>query len=116
MKHILLIATGGTIASGNSENGLTPQISSEELLSYVPAAREFCTIDAVQILNIDSTNLQPEHWLLMARTVRENYDKYDGFVICHGTDTMAYTSSALSYLIQNSPKPIIITGCSMNEW
>lgn len=110
MKHILLIATGGTIASGNSENGLTPQISSEELLSYVPAAREFCTIDAVQILNIDSTNLQPEHWLLMARTVRENYDKYDGFVVCHGTDTMAYTSSALSYLIQNSPKPIIITG------
>ncbi len=110
MKHILLIATGGTIASGNSENGLTPQISSEELLSYVPAAREFCTIDAVQILNIDSTNLQPEHWLLMARTVSENYDKYDGFVICHGTDTMAYTSSALSYLIQNSPKTIIITG------
>ena len=55
MKHILLIATGGTIASENSENGLTPQISSEELLSYVPAAREFCTIDAVQILNIDST-------------------------------------------------------------
>ena len=80
MKHILLIATGGTIASGNSENGLTPQISSEELLDYVPAAREFCTIDAVQILNIDSTNIQPEHWLLMARTVQDNYEKYDGFV------------------------------------
>ena len=110
MKHILLIATGGTIASGNSENGLTPQISSEELLSYVPAAREFCTIDAVQILNIDSTNLQPEHWLLMARTVRENYDKYDGFVICHGTDTLAYSAAALSYLIQNADKPIILTG------
>ena len=110
MKHILLIATGGTIASKSTENGLAPQISSEEMLDYVPAAREFCTIDAIQILNIDSTNLQPEHWLLMARTVRENYDKYDGFVICHGTDTMAYTSSALSYLIQNSPKPIIITG------
>ena len=56
-----------------TENGLAPQISSEEMLDYVPAAREFCTIDAVQILNIDSTNLQPEHWLLMARTVRENY-------------------------------------------
>lgn len=110
MKHILLIATGGTIASGNSENGLTPQISSEELLSYVPAAREFCTIDAVQILNIDSTNLQPEHWLLMARTVRENYDKYDGFVICHGTDTLAYTAAALSYLIQHTRKPIVLTG------
>ena len=46
----------------------------------------------------------------MAKTVQENYDKYDGFVICHGTDTMAYTSAALSYLIQNSPKPVIITG------
>ena len=110
MKHILLIATGGTIASKSTENGLAPQISSEELLDYVPAAREFCTIDAVQILNIDSTNIQPEHWLLMARTVKENYDQYDGFVICHGTDTMAYTSAALSYLVQNSPKPIIITG------
>ena len=110
MKHILLIATGGTIASKATENGLTPQISSEEMLDYVPAAREFSTIDAVQILNIDSTNIQPEHWLLMARTVKENYDRYDGFVICHGTDTMAYTSAALSYLIQNSPKPIIITG------
>lgn len=110
MKHILLIATGGTIASEDTENGLAPQISSEKLLDYVPAAREFCTIDAVQILNIDSTNIQPENWLLMARTVKDNYEKYDGFVICHGTDTMAYTSSALSYLIQNSPKPIIITG------
>ena len=114
MKHILLIATGGTIASGNSENGLTPQISSEELLSYVPAAREFCTIDAVQILNIDSTNLQPEHWLLMARTVRENYDKYDGFVICHGTDTMAYAAATLYYLIQNSPKPVVLTGSQVS--
>ena len=61
MKHILLIATGGTIASKSTENGLAPQISSEEMLDYVPAAREFCTIDAIQILNIDSTNLQPEH-------------------------------------------------------
>ena len=53
MKHILLIATGGTIASKSTENGLAPQISSEEMLDYVPAAREFCTIDAIQILNID---------------------------------------------------------------
>lgn len=110
MKHILLIATGGTIASEDTENGLAPQISSEKLLDYVPAAREFCTIDAVQILNIDSTNIQPEHWLLMARTVKDNYEKYDGFVICHGTDTMAYTAAAMSYLVQHSNKPIVITG------
>lgn len=110
MKRILLLATGGTIASKRTEDGLAPLISSEELLGFVPAAREFCTIDAKQILNIDSTNIQPEHWLLFAKAIQEDYDNYDGFVICHGTDTMAYTSAALSYLIQNSPKPIIITG------
>lgn len=110
MKHILLIATGGTIASKRTEDGLAPLISSEELLSYVPAAKEFCVTDAIQILNLDSTNVHPKHWLTIAKAVEDNYDKYDGFVICHGTDTMAYTAAALSYLIQHSPKPIVITG------
>ncbi len=110
MKKILLIATGGTIASQASEDGLTPMISSEQLLSYVPKAREFCTIDAIQPLNIDSTNIQPEYWLTIVNSIKENYADYDGFVISHGTDTMAYSAAALSYLIQNSPKPIILTG------
>lgn len=110
MKKILLIATGGTIASKNSGDGLTPKISSEELLSYVPKAKEFCTIDAIQVLNIDSTNIQPEYWLTIVKAIKENYADYDGFVISHGTDTMAYTAAALSYLIQNSPKPIVLTG------
>lgn len=110
MKNILLIATGGTIASKRSDDGLTPLISSEELLSYVPAVKEFCTVDAIQVLNIDSTNIQPEYWLDIANAVKEHYADYDGFVICHGTDTMAYSAAALSYLIQNSPKPIILTG------
>lgn len=110
MKKILLIATGGTIASQHSEDGLTPMISSEQLLSYVPKAKEFCTIDAVQVLNIDSTNIQPEYWLTIVDCIKKNYDNYDGFVVCHGTDTMAYTTSALSYLIQNASKPIVITG------
>lgn len=110
MNHILLIATGGTIASKRTENGLAPLISSEELLAFVPAAKEFCTVDTKQILNIDSTNIQPEHWQIMAKTIQDNYDSYDGFVICHGTDTMSYTAAALSYLIQNSPKPVIVTG------
>ena len=109
-KRILMIATGGTIASKRSENGLKPLITSDELLSYVPDARHFCQADAIQVLNIDSTNVQPEHWLLMARAIEDHYDQYDGFVICHGTDTMAYTAAALSYLIQNSLKPIVITG------
>ncbi|MDD3252990.1 MAG: asparaginase [Lachnospiraceae bacterium] len=109
-KHILMIATGGTIASKRGDSGLKPLITSEELLGYVPDAAKLCQADALQLLNIDSTNMQPKHWLLIAAAIEEHYDRYDGFVVCHGTDTMAYTASALSYLIQNSPKPIIITG------
>lgn len=109
-KHILLLATGGTIASKKSENGLKPLLTPEELLSFVPDTKEFCHTDALQILNLDSTNVAPAHWLLIADAIQKHYDDYDGFVICHGTDTMAYTAAALSYLIQNSAKPIVITG------
>lgn len=110
MKRILMIATGGTIASKRSDDGLKPLITSEELLGYVPDAKEFCHADAIQVLNIDSTNMQPKHWLMIADTIEKHYEAYDGFVICHGTDTMAYTAAALSYLIQNSSKPVVITG------
>lgn len=110
MKKILLIATGGTIASKKSENGLTPGITSEELLEYIPEIKNYCEVDAIQILNIDSTNIQPEHWLLITNKIRDEYENYDGFVIAHGTDTMAYTASALSYLMQNLDKPVILTG------
>ncbi len=110
MKRILLIATGGTIASRPTEGGLAPQLRAEDILSCVPALGELCSIDAMQLLNIDSTNMAPEDWLTIARCVKDNYFRYDGFVITHGTDTMAYTASALSYLIQNSAKPIVLTG------
>ena len=110
MKKILLIATGGTIASKSSGQGLAPALSSAELLSYVPEIKRFCEVDAVQIFNIDSTNVTPEHWLEIAKTIRENYENYDGFVVCHGTDTMAYSAAAISYLVQHSPKPIVFTG------
>ena len=110
MKHILLLGTGGTIACKRGDNGLTPLLTGDELLSYVPAAREFCHVDAIQVLNIDSTNIHPKHWLMLSQVLEKNYDNYDGFVICHGTDTMAYTAAAMSYLVQHSSKPIVITG------
>lgn len=110
MKKILMLATGGTIASKHDATGLKPLITSEEILSYVPDTGSFCQTDTIQLFNIDSTNVQPIHWLSITRTIEEHYSAYDGFVICHGTDTMAYTASALSYLIQNSKKPIVITG------
>jgi len=110
MKKILLLGTGGTIACKRSDFGLKPVITSDEILTYVPNVRSFCHIDSVQIMNIDSTNMQPKHWLKIVEAIEEGYNDYDGFVICHGTDTMAYTAAALSYLIQNSAKPIVITG------
>ena len=110
MKKILLIATGGTIASKYTAEGLAPQISADELLEYIPEAREFCTIDTVQPFALDSTNVCADHWLKLARLIESKYEFYDGFVLCHGTDTMAYTAAALSYLIQNNRRPIVITG------
>ena len=109
-KNILLIATGGTIASKNSDHGLAPLIRAEEILSYIPDVYQICSPAAVQICNIDSTNMEPCHWNLLVDTIRSNYGDYDGFVVAHGTDTMAYTAAALSYMVQNSNKPIVITG------
>lgn len=110
MKRILMIATGGTIACKRTEKGLEPVLTSDELLSFVPGVRAFCHVDTLSLMNKDSTEITPQDWLAMAACIQDNYDAYDGFVVCHGTDTMAYTSAALCYLIQNSPKPIVVTG------
>lgn len=110
MKRLLLIATGGTIASGYTKEGLAPQIAVADLLTYVTEHKAFCIVETQQLFSLDSTNIKGEHWIRLAATIEEHYEEYDGFVICHGTDTMAYTAAALSYLIQNSKKPIVITG------
>ena len=116
MKRILMIGTGGTIASGKTAEGLMPELTSEQLLSFVPAVSALCRAECLQLLSLDSTNLAPSHWLLIAKAIRERYDRYDGFVISHGTDTMAYTAAALSYLIQDCPKPIVLTGAQKPIW
>ena len=110
MKRILMIATGGTIASLDQGDGLSPAITSAQLLSAVPEVSEICEAEAMQLMNLDSTNMTQECWLRIAEQIRLSYDAYDGFVVTHGTDTMAYTAAALSYLIQKSPKPIVMTG------
>lgn len=109
-KKLLFIGTGGTIASELSNGALSPMLNAEQLLRHVPGVSALCDVDAVQLFTLDSTNIMPEHWERIAREIIAQYDRYDGFVIAHGTDTMAYTAAALSYLIQNSKKPIVITG------
>ena len=110
MKKVLLIGTGGTIASEATGAGLAPELTSEQLLEQIPEICDFCSVKCIQPLNIDSTNMTPAHWMEPVKHIRLHYSDYDGFVITHGTDTMAYTAAALSYLIQGSPKPIILTG------
>jgi len=110
MKKILLIGTGGTIASEMKGGGLAPELTSRQLLNYVPDISNFCDVDCIQPYSIDSTDLDPSRWETLAGLIEENYSSYDGFVITHGTDTMAYTAAALSYLVQNADKPIVITG------
>lgn len=109
-KKILLLTTGGTIASGDSGSGLTPVLSPEDFLGYVKEFEEICELVPYEVCSLDSTNMEVSHWLRLAGIIRENYEKYDAFLVCHGTDTMAYTAAALSYLIQNSAKPIVLTG------
>lgn len=109
-KKLLLISTGGTIASQPTDSGLAPALSPEELLSYAPDMDIECEIDSIQLFSIDSTDVTCREWLAVTQTIEKHYDAYDGFIVCHGTDTMAYTASALSYLIQDSRKPIVLTG------
>ena len=110
MKKILMIGTGGTIASKPSADGLTPDLDSKQLIDSIPSISDICDVDCIQAFSLDSTNVRPDHWLVLAEIITENYDRYDGFVITHGTDTMAYTAAGLSYLIQNSKKPVVLTG------
>lgn len=109
-KKILFIGMGGTIASEITEDGLKPELTPDALLQKVPGIAKLCDVHSIELTSLDSTNITPMHWLMAANTIEENYDMYDGFVISHGTDTMAFTAAGLSYLVQNSHKPIIITG------
>ena len=108
MKQILMIATGGTIASKEGGDGLTPAMTGEELAANVPGIEKKCDLTVLQLMNIDSTNMRPRQWLMISEAILSHYDNYDGFVVLHGTDTMAYTAAALSYLIQDSRKPIVL--------
>lgn len=110
MKKLLLLSTGGTIASMQGEYGLEPQLDGNEILEKVSMKKNLCHVDALSIMNLDSTNIQPKDWILIANHVNEALDDYDGVIITHGTDTMAYTSAILSFMLKNLDKPVVLTG------
>lgn len=113
MKRILLIATGGTIASKDNGNGLTPSIDVNILLDYIPVIRQMCHVTGISIMNIDSSNMNTAYIAAISECIMKNYNDYDGFVITHGTDTCAYTAAALSYQLVNLSKPVILTGSQL---
>ena len=97
MKNILMIGTGGTIASGQTAEGLAPELDPSRLLQDTPRVAQLCRVDCLQLYSLDSTNIRPCHWLGLARAIRERYDQYDGVVISHGTDSKRNLTDAFLY-------------------
>ena len=114
MKHILLLYTGGTIGMVPTDQGYSPRpgyfLGALEAIPELRHPRlpawDFCEMDPI----LDSSNIAVEEWNKIAAVIAENYARYDGFVVMHGTDTMAYTASALSFMLENLAKPVILTG------
>ncbi|HNB34494.1 MAG TPA: asparaginase, partial [Bacteroidia bacterium] len=115
-KNLLVIYTGGTIGMiHDEETGSLKPFNFGRLSTVVPELKKLpCKIDFHSFDPlIDSSDMQPERWIQIAEVIEENYGKYDGFIVLHGTDTMAYTASALSYMFQNLNKPVILTGSQL---
>ena len=114
--RILIVYTGGTI--GMIEDAATKALRPfdfSHLMENVPKVKKLdYVIDNIQFQTpIDSSDMDITHWQSIVRSIADNYDNYDGFVVLHGTDTMAYTASALSFMLQNLRKPVIITGSQL---
>lgn len=112
-RSILILYTGGTIGmKTNPETGALSPFKFDQIEEEVPELKKFNFNLSTLAFDplIDSSNVTPELWCKIAHVIRENYDVYDGFVVLHGTDTMSYSASALSFMTQNLSKPIIFTG------
>ena len=114
-NKVLLIYTGGTIGMVQDQNGALQPFAMERIYDALPLLhRTTYLIDSCQLDRIiDSSNMTPDFWVDIATIIEKRYDDYDGFVVLHGTDTMAYTASALSFMFKNLSKPIVLTGSQL---
>ena len=113
---ILLIYTGGTIGMMKDfENGALKAFDFSKLISKIPELKQLdCDIETISFEKpLDSSNMTSIHWISIAKSIQNNYDSFDGFVVLHGSDTMSYTASALSFMLENLSKPVIITGSQL---
>ena len=113
MKKLCILATGGTIACRAGADGLRPGIAGAALMERMPRV-EGVEIQTVELFALDSSNLAPCHWQEMARAVAARRAAYDGFIITHGTDTMAYTAAALSLMLEHIDVPVVLTGSQLS--
>ncbi len=113
--RILIIYTGGTFGMGVDKHGSLKPFDFSEILHKIPSLRSFNLIIKVLAFEkpVDSSDINPGHWIEMGQIIEYYYDRFDGFVILHGTDTMAYSASALSFMLDNLTKPVIFTGAQL---
>ena len=113
-KKILIISTGGTFNCIQTDEGLLPEFNENELRKRLQPVTAECELTFENLLNIDSANILPKHWKMIADCVNKYYKSQDGIVIIHGTDTLAYTSSMLSHMLKGIPIPVVITGSQLS--
>jgi L-asparaginase len=114
--NILLLYTGGTIGMMKDfETGALKAFNFSKLLQKIPELKQLeCSIKTISFENpIDSSNMHPEKWVKIASMIEENYQNFDGFVVLHGSDTMSYSASALSFMLENLNKPVVFTGSQL---
>lgn len=114
MSKILMLTTGGTLASSHGDNGLEPGLHSGDILEKISGLTAGFQVEEEELFMLDSSNMQPENWSEIARKVYNVREDYDGIVIIHGTDTLAYTASALSFALQGIEIPVVLTGSQVS--
>lgn len=113
-KKILIINTGGTLSSVMKENGMAPGLSTDDMLSELRMISGDADLEFDDFLALDSANILPRDWVSLAEKIAFEQPKYDGIVVIHGTDTLAYTSSMLSFMLSNISIPVVITGSQLS--
>ena len=111
MKTVLILHTGGTLMMrGGDPSPLAPDVYTSDLLAELPVLRKVAEIESRILFNLDSSDMQPHHWVELAAVVHDALPRYDGVVVVHGTDTMAYTASALAFLLPGLDRAVVLTG------
>lgn len=113
-SRVLIINTGGTLSSVARQHGLAPGLTTDSMLQELHIVAGEAELTTMEFSSVDSANFFPEDWAKLAQLISENREKFDGIVVIHGTDTLAYTSSMLSFMLQNIRIPVVITGSQLS--